>query len=84
MLQVNLADAEKNLESLIKTLENYKQDKIVLTLNGKPIAEIKRPKNEIALKRLPGLGKDKFTFDNKLFDDLDEEIGKMFLKGTAQ
>ena len=83
MLQVNLTD-ETNLSELVALLENYQQDKIILTKDGKPLIEMVRPKSEIAKKRLPGLGKDKFTFDNKIFDDLDEEIGKMFFKEQTQ
>ena len=83
MKYVNIVDAKEQLAELIELLDNYQQDKITLTKDGKPIIEMVRPENQIAKKRLPGLGKDKFTFDNKLFDDLDAEIGKMFLKEQA-
>lgn len=83
MKYVNIVDAKEQLTELIELLDNYQQDKIILTKDGKPIIEMVRPENQIAKKRLPGLGKDKFTFDNKLFDDLDAEIGKMFLKEQA-
>ena len=83
MKYVNIVDAKEQLAELIELLDNYQQDKIILTKDGKPIIEMVRPENQIAKKRLPGLGKDKFTFDNKLFDDLDAEIGKMFLKEQA-
>ena len=84
MKYVTDIDAKEQFTELMAQLNNYQQDKIVVTKDGKPIMELVRPENPIAKKRLPGLGKDKFTFDDKLFDDLDEEIGKMFLKDQAQ
>ena len=84
MKYVTDIDAKEQFTELMAQLNNYQQDKIVVTKDGKPIMELVRPENPIAKKRLPGLGKDKFTFDDKLFDDLDEEIGKMFLKEQAQ
>ena len=80
MKYVTEVDAKENFAELMAQLDSYQQDKIIVTKNGKPIMEMVRPENQIAKKRLPGLGKDKFTFDDKLFDDLDAEIGKMFIK----
>ena len=84
MKYVNVIDAKEQFAELMELLDSYQQDKIVVTKDGKPIMEMVRPENPIAKKRLPGLGKDKFTFDNKLFDDLDSEIAQMFLKEQAQ
>lgn len=84
MKYVNVLDAKENFAELVDLLDNYQQDKIIVTKDGKPIMEMVRPENQLAKKRLPGLGKDKFTFDDKLFDDLDKEIGKMFIKEQAQ
>ena len=80
MLQVNIADAGKNLAELIKLLTSGKQDKIFLTENDEVVAELISPPKKT---RKDGFGilKDKYDFPpdfDEKFVAMDEEILKDF------
>ena len=88
MTQVNMADAKEKFGDLVKLLKSKEQDEIILTEDGKPTIKMTFLENAPTEKKSGGYrrlgiakGALKLTPDfDKVFDDLDEEIGKMFFK----
>ena len=89
MKYINVIDAKEQFSYLVNLLCDP-QEEVYLTLGGKPIikmtpitenlprVEEKNPALNQPKRRIFGIAKGKFTFDDKLFDDMDEEIDKMF------
>ena len=79
-MQVNIADAKRNLSKLIRLLETQKEDTIQIARNGKPIVRMTYINETPAAKRI-GLAKGKFKAPDD-FDADNEEIYEMLTKGA--
>ena len=89
MKYINVIDAKEQFSYLVNLLCDP-QEEVYLTFGGKPIikmtpitenlprVEEKNPALDQPKRRIFGIAKGTFTFDDKLFDDMDEEIDKMF------
>ena len=88
MKYINVIDAKEQFSYLVNLLCDPKEE-VYLTFGGKPIIKMTPITENLpcvkeenpALKpkrRIFGIAKGKFTFDDELFDSMDEEIDKMF------
>ena len=90
MKYVSIVDAKEQLADIVKLLQDPHEE-VYLTFNDKPIIKMtpvaeKNPSAEQKNpnRRLFGIAKGKFTFDDELFDALDAEVDKMFFGEVAQ
>ncbi len=74
-MQVNVAEAKKDLSKLIRLLENKKEKVIMIARNGKPVAKIEYY-NEAPVSRRIGVAKGKINAPDD-FDAANEEIYDM-------
>ena len=64
-MEVNIYEAKTNLSKLIQTLVDEKEDKIIISKNGKPLVQLTRLQNKIN-KRIGSAKKEMANFDISL------------------
>ena len=64
-MEVNIYEAKTNLSKLIQTLVDEKEDKIIISKNGKPLVQLTRLQNKIT-KRIGSAKKEMSNFDISL------------------
>lgn len=77
MVQVNVLEAKNNLSGLLRSLEEGREDSVIIARHGKPVAKMER--YEPNRTRVLGIGRDKYKLpDDWDFNELDDEIAEMF------
>ncbi len=79
-MQVNVADAKRDLSKLIRMLENKTEKVIMIARNGKPVAKIEYYSETPVSKRI-GVARGKITAPDD-FDETNEEIYAMLTGDT--
>ena len=80
MMQVNIREAKADLSRLIRLIENKREDEIMVSKNGKPVAKIV-PVNDTPVSKRIGIAKGKLLVP-KDFDKGNEEIIEMMTGGN--
>ncbi len=75
-MQVNILEAKTNLSSLIRSIETGKEDSIIISRYGKPIAKLVLYTEAPTTKRI-GIAKGKLKSPENL-DEHNEEIEALF------
>ncbi|MBI5635193.1 MAG: type II toxin-antitoxin system Phd/YefM family antitoxin [Nitrospirae bacterium] len=76
---VNIFEAKAKLSKLLKSIESGREQEVVITRNGKPIARLVSLKSSPADKRI-GVAKGKFKVPESIDAD-NEVIRKLFTEG---
>lgn len=76
MAQVNIVEAKTDLPKLVRLLETYQEDVILIARDGTPVVEMKLAKRKQVSKRI-GVAKGKLHVPDD-FDKWDGEIVDMF------
>ncbi len=76
-MQVNVADAKRDLSKLIRLLETQREDSITVARNGHPVVKMQRIDDKPVANRI-GLAKGKFKAPED-FDANNDEITKMLM-----
>ena len=76
MLQVNMFEAKTDLSRLVKLLETYQEELIVIARNGTPVAEMRLAGKSPVQKRI-GAAEGLFSVPED-FDKWDQEITALF------
>ncbi len=79
-MQVNVADAKRDLSKLIRLLETKAENNIIVARNGKPVAKLSYISSTPVSKRI-GIAKGKFKAPDD-FDANNEEIYTMLTGGS--
>ena len=79
MMQVNVADAKKDLSKLIRLVETNREPVITIARNGYPVVKIVPADNPPVSNRI-GIAKGKFKAPDD-FDAANDEIYKMLAGG---
>ena len=72
-------EAKTQLSKLVDAIESGRETEITIARDGHPAARLVpvRPPQRLRL----GLAKGRFTFDDRAFQALDAEVGKLFDQG---
>lgn len=77
MVQVNVLEAKNNLSGLLRSLEEGREDGVIIARHGKPVAKMVRYEPDGSKRFGAGVGKFKLP-DDWDFNELDDEIAEMF------
>ena len=77
MTQINPMESMPELLNLVHLLETQKEDLILISRNGAPVAEL-RLSQKLPVRRMPGITKGKFHIPTGYFGQMDREIEQQF------
>ena len=77
MTQINLTESNPELLDLIHLLETHKEDLILISRDGAPVAEL-RLSQHLSTRRSPGIAKGKFHIPKGYFGQMDRELEQQF------
>jgi len=79
---VSLFDAKTHLSRIVEDLLSGKEDRVVISRRGKPVALV-TPAKDMTTSRRIGLAKGKFDVPDNI-DGMNTEIAEMFKGGGAK
>ena len=77
MTQINLTENTPELLDLIRLMETHKEDLILISRDGTPVAEL-RLSRPLSTRRKPGIAKGKFHIPKGYFGKMDRELEQQF------
>ena len=75
-MKVSILEAKTNLSQLVKLIESGKEDNIVISRYGKPVAKMVMC-NDVPVEKRIGIANGKIKSPDNL-DEYNEEIARMF------
>lgn len=78
MMQVNVADADVNLMSLVRLIQSGQENSVVLVEDGRPVAKMEHYAEEPDGRHIKfGIAKGELNYTGD-FDECNDEIAEMF------